>query len=76
MHRVHHPEDHNTPSTTPWLSVPEGAARALVSPRTIYDACRRGQLRHARVGGRKSIRLRPEWVDEWLLAGVPREVQR
>ena len=50
-----------------WLNV-EGAAlhRAAVSRDTIYTACERGELRHARVGGRRSIRLKPGWVDDWL----------
>lgn len=70
------PDPHTAAAPSPWLTVPEAAARARVSRRTIYDACRRGQLRHARVGGRRDIRLRAEWVDAWLEASAPREVTR
>jgi len=50
----------------PWLNVSEAAEYAGVSRDTIYTACERREVRHARVGGRRSIRLRPEWIDDWL----------
>ena len=50
----------------PWLTVAEGAEYCAVSKDTIYTACERGELRHARVGGRRTIRLRSEWLDAWL----------
>jgi excisionase family DNA binding protein len=53
-------------STKPWLTVADGAAHAGLSRDTIYTACERGELRHVRVGGRRTIRLRAEWIDEWL----------
>ncbi len=49
-----------------WLNVGEGAEYAGVSRDTIYPACERKELRHARVSGRRSIRLKPEWIDAWL----------
>lgn len=49
-----------------WLNVTEGAEHAGVSRDTIYTACERGELRNARIGGRRSIRLKPEWIDAWL----------
>ena len=49
-----------------WLNVAEAAEHAGVSRDTIYTACERKELRHARVGGRRSIRLKPEWIDAWL----------
>ena len=49
-----------------WLTVAEGAEYAGVSRDTIYTACERGELQHARVGGRRAIRIKPMWIDAWL----------
>jgi excisionase family DNA binding protein len=49
-----------------WMRVAEAATYADLSIDTIYTACERGELRHVRVGGRRSIRLRSQWVDAWL----------
>jgi len=49
-----------------WLTVTEAAEYAGVSRDTIYTACERGELRHARIGGRRSIRIKAEWIDSWL----------
>lgn len=49
-----------------WLTVAEGAEYSGVSCDTIYTACERGELRHARIGGRRAIRIKPEWIDAWL----------
>lgn len=59
---------------TPWLTAEQGAARAQVSIKTIYRAIRQGQLRAARVGGRREVRLRAEWIDAFLEACAPQEV--
>ena len=55
----------------PWLSVAEAAAYAGLSRDTIYTACERGELRHAHVGGRRKILLRPQWIDAWLERHAP-----
>ena len=49
-----------------WLKVQDAASYAAVSPDTIYTACERGELRHAKIGGRRSIRIKSQWIDEWL----------
>jgi excisionase family DNA binding protein len=49
-----------------WLTVAEGAEYAGVSRDTIYTACERGELHHARIGGRRSIRIKAQWIDGWL----------
>ena len=48
------------------VSVVEAAAYSGLSRDTIYTACERRELRHARVGGRRTIRLKAEWIDAWL----------
>jgi excisionase family DNA binding protein len=50
----------------PWLTVGEGAEYANVSRDTIYKACERKEIRHVRIGGRRTIRLKPAWIDAWL----------
>ena len=47
-----------------WLTVTQAAEYAGVSKDTIYTACERREMRHARIGGRRSIRVKPEWIDE------------
>jgi excisionase family DNA binding protein len=49
-----------------WLTVAESAEYAGVSRDTIYTACARGELHHARIGGRRSIRVKAQWIDAWL----------
>ena len=56
-----------------WLNVGEAAEYAGVCKDTIYTACERNELRHVRIGGRRCIRVRPVWLDEWYGAtrGLP-----
>jgi excisionase family DNA binding protein len=49
-----------------WFTVTQAAEYAGVSRDTIYTACERREIRHARIGGRRAIRLKPEWIDVWL----------
>jgi excisionase family DNA binding protein len=49
-----------------WLTVVEAAHYAGVSRDTIYTACERREIRHARLGGRRAIRMKPGWIDAWL----------
>lgn len=49
-----------------WLNVADGAKYAGVCRDTIYTAAERGDLRHVRIGGRRAIRLKREWIDEWF----------
>ena len=49
-----------------WLNVAEGAEYAGVCRDLIYEACAARKMHHIRVGGRRAIRLQPEWIDAWL----------
>jgi excisionase family DNA binding protein len=53
---------------SPWLTADEGAQRGRVGTKTIYREVKAGRLRAARVGGRRELRFRAEWIDEWLEA--------
>lgn len=53
-------------SDSPWRTAAQAAARAKVGVKQIYRAAKEGQLRVARVGGRRDIRVKDEWIDEWL----------
>jgi len=44
---------------TIWFAV--SAKYTDVSRDTIYPACERRELHHARIGGRRSIQLKAEW---------------
>jgi excisionase family DNA binding protein len=52
--------------TGPWLTVRQAAQRAQCGIKTIYREVAAGRLRAAKVGGRRELRIRVEWVDEWL----------
>ena len=51
---------------SPWIRVREAAAYAKVHPSQIFRACAARQLEHIKVGGRRTILLRREFVDAWL----------
>lgn len=62
--------ENSTPLDLTWLTVRHSAMRAAVSEGTIKREVRRGRLRAARVGGRRSLRFRPGWVDALLEAST------
>ena len=55
-------------AVSPWLTVTEAAARVRCGPKLIYREVRAKRLKAARVGGRRELRILPEWIDAWLLA--------
>lgn len=64
------------PQPSPWRTAKEAGARGRVSERTVYNEVKAGRLRAARVGGRRELRLRDEWIDAWLEASAPQEITR
>ena len=64
-------------NASPWLTVSEAADRARCGVKLIYREVRARRLRAARVGGRRELRLRTEWIDTWLDAyTMPQELVR
>lgn len=53
-----------------WLTVEDAADRARCGVKLIYREVNAGRLRAAKLGGRRELRLLPEWVDQWLLAST------
>ena len=49
-----------------WIDVRSAANHAGLSVWSLYEAVASNDLRHVRVGGRRRIRTRIVWVDEWL----------
>lgn len=49
-----------------WLTVREAAQRARCGLKVLYREVAAGRLRAARIGGRRELRFRAAWVDEWL----------
>ncbi len=60
-----------------WLTPEQAAARAQVGKRVVYNEVKAGRLRAARIGGRRELRIKPDWIDAWLeQSAVPVEVSR
>jgi len=60
--------DDPTAAATPWLTVTEAAERARCGVKLIYREVAAKRLKAARLGGRRELRLLPDWIDEWLIA--------
>ncbi len=58
-------------SATAWLTVGEAAQHARCGVKLIYREVKAGRLQVVRLGGRREIRLRAAWIDDWLLATIP-----
>jgi excisionase family DNA binding protein len=64
--RASTPPADSSGTASPWLTVRQAAIRAQVGAKTIYRAVRARDLRAVRVGGRRELRFRAEYIDEWL----------
>jgi excisionase family DNA binding protein len=61
----------------PWLTLQQAAAIVQIHEATLRREIHCRRLRSARIGGRKSIRLRRSWLDAWLEASAtPVEMAR
>ncbi len=58
-------------SSNGWWTRRDAAAYAQVSEATIGREVRNARLRHARIGGRRTLRFKREWIDEWLAGTAP-----
>lgn len=56
----------SAPSVSPWMTAAEAAAYAKRGRRFILREIAAGRLRAARVGGRREILTRAEWIDQWI----------
>jgi excisionase family DNA binding protein len=49
-----------------WMTVAAAAQYLAVHKKYIYTACEAGLLRHVRLGGKRRIRLKREWLDAFM----------
>ena len=64
---------HHLDLQSPWLDVSQGAIYARVSKKLLYRAVSSGRLKAARVGGRRQVRLRREWLMRSSKGTSPRQ---
>jgi excisionase family DNA binding protein len=63
--------------TSPWLTAAEAAAHIKAGTKLLYREVHANRLRAARIGGRRELRFRAEWLDVWLeQTSTPIEVHR
>ena len=58
----------STDERSPWWRVNDAATYARIHKSQIFRACATRQLEHVRIGGRRTIVTRREWVDAFLNA--------
>jgi excisionase family DNA binding protein len=62
---------------TPWLTIDQCAHVVQCGRKLLYRAVKRGDLRAARIGARRDIRVHRDWLDEYLTRlSEPRELRR
>lgn len=52
-------------AVSPWLTVDEAAERLRCSPKTIYRLVKQRKLRAAVIGGKRALRFRDAWIDQY-----------
>ena len=59
-----------------WLTIKQACPVAQVGPKLLRREGNAGRLRAARIGSRREIRIRRDWIDAWLEASAtPVEVR-
>ena len=53
-------------NASPWLTAERAAERIGCGVKLVYREVSAGRLRAARIGGRRELRLRAEWIDDFL----------
>jgi excisionase family DNA binding protein len=61
---------------SPWWRVRDAARYVRCGPKQIYSAIRSGRLKAIRLNGRREVRVRREWVDQWLESQMAEEEHR
>ena len=65
------------PADSPWMVMADAKTYAKRGRRLLAKAVKDGELRAARIGGRRELLFRREWIDEWIEAQAkPVMVQR
>ena len=62
--------DEATRADSPWLTAREAASRARCGVKIIYREAGKKKLKAVKLGGRHELRLRAEWIDQWLEAST------
>jgi excisionase family DNA binding protein len=71
------PQQDSAVNASPWITAKDAADYIHCGVKTIYDAVKKQRLRAARVSGRRELRFRREWLDQFLEASAqPVEVRR
>lgn len=56
------------PVDSPWMVMADAKTYAKRGGRLLAKAVKNGELRAARIGGRRELLFRREWLDEWIEA--------
>lgn len=51
------------------LTIADVTERLRISRTKLWELCRSGAIRHAKVG--RSVRFKPEWIDDYLARCSP-----
>lgn len=60
------PSAYTPTNGSPWLNIRQSADYIQAGPKVIYNAIKAGHLRAARIGGRRDIRIKQAWLDDYL----------